>query len=331
MTTLEPRLPALRRIRDIGLLPILLVLLAAVMIAAEPRFLTSQNVLNVLRGSSFLIIVAAGQMLVLVVGGFDLSVGAVMALTSVASALAMAMWPEAQGATAALSIAAGVAAGLGCGLAFGLLNGLCVAFLRIPPFMVTLGTASIASGAALLLANGVPVYGLPTAFVAGFGRALWLGLPPAIYAAAAVVLLMWVAQSFTRAGVYIFAVGGNLQAAVVSGIKARAYIILAYVLCSMLASLASLLLTAQIGSGQGSIGDALTLQSIGAAVIAGVSLRGGVGRVQMVALGAIFLLLLNNAMDLLRIQSKVQAIFLGVFIVLVVAVEELGKRREQRD
>src|SRR5262249_52284815 len=163
---------------------------------------------------------AAGQMLVLIVGGFDLSVGAVVALTSVSSALVMAGLKSTLDEEPGLIIALGVAAGLGCGFAVGLVNGLCVAFLRVSPFMVPLGTASIALGFDLLLPNGIPVYGMPAGYVDEFGRGLWLQLPTAAYLAMAVVILVWIMQNFTRMGRYIYAVGGNLQAATVSGVRA---------------------------------------------------------------------------------------------------------------
>jgi ribose transport system permease protein len=314
----------------VGFLPILLLVFLIVLALFVPHFLAVQNIFNVLRSSSYLVIMAAGQMLVLIVGGFDLSVGAVVALTSVTSALVMAGLKTSLADHPGVIIALGVASGLGCGLAVGLVNGICVAFLRISPFMVTLGTASIATGFALLLTNGIPVYGMPVGYVDGFGRGLWLQLPTAVYLAIAIVALVWVIQNFTRTGRYIYAIGGNLQAAIVSGVPATATLVLSYALCSMLASVSGLALTAQIGSGQAVINAQLTLESIAAAVIAGVSLKGGVGRVEMVALAAIFLLTLTDAMDLLKIDPRIQTIFLGIIVVLAVALEELAKRRAPR-
>jgi ribose transport system permease protein len=310
-----------------GFMPILLICLVIGFAIFIPNFLAVQNLLNVLRSSSYLVILAAGQMLVLIVGGFDLSQGAVVALTSVSSALVMVGLKETLGGDPALITLAGVLAGLGCGAIVGLINGACVAFLRISPFMVTLGTMSIATGCALLLTSGIPVYGMPKPYVEGFGRGLWLQLPTAFYVAAAIVAVIWVVQNYTRMGRYILAIGGNMQAAVVSGVPARTYLILAYVVCSILASISGLALTAQIGSGQAVINAQLTLESIAAAVIAGVSIKGGVGRVELVALGAILLLMLTDAMDLLKIDPRIQAIFLGIIVVLAVAVDELSKRR----
>ncbi len=318
---------AYRAYEGIGFLPIILVILIALLALFVPHFLAVQNIFNVLRSSSYLVIMAAGQMLVLIVGGFDLSVGAVVALTSVTSAMVMAGLGPSLADRPGLIIVLGVLAGLGSGLAVGLVNGACVAFLRISPFMVTLGTMSIATGVALLLTNGIPVYGMPKIYVDEFGRGLWLDLPTSVYLAAVIVALVWIMQHFTRMGRYLLAIGGNLQAAIVSGVRTKTYLILAYVLCSILASVSGLALTAQIGSGQAVISSQLTLESIAAAVIAGVSLKGGVGRVEMVTLAAFFLLILTDAMDLLRIDPRVQTIFLGAIVVLAVAVDEMTRRR----
>lgn len=312
-----------RLLPAVGLLPAAILIIAVVLTFIEPRFLSGQNMLNLLRGASLLMIVAIGQMLVLIARGFDLSVGATMALTSVVSASVMAglgktLPPE-------LVSLLGILAGLGAGLLVGLCNGLCVAVLRIAPFMATLATASIIGGLALLLTNGIPIYGLPKAFIT-IGRASWLGLPAAVYVALLVVGLMAWIQRATALGVHLYAIGGNPYAARVSGLSVLRNQIGVYMASGLLAALAALLLTAQLGSGQGSLGDGIALKSIGAAVIAGVSLHGGVGKAHRVALGALFMLLLNNAMDLLRIESKAQTIVMGLFIVLVVAMDVYRKK-----
>ncbi len=320
-----------RAMLAVGLLPILLILTVVVMSIVEPKFYGIFNVLNVLRQSSFLAIVACGQMLVLIVGGLDLSVGAVVALTSSVMAKTMQaigfVMPEAVG----LTIFGGIMAGLGCGLGIGLLNGACVAFLRISPFMVTLGTLWIATGIGLLLTNGIPVYGMPDVFINDFGRALWFGIPTTVYVALGVVFLVVLLQRKTVLGRYLYAIGGNMQAATVSGVATTGYIIIAYVLCSMLASVSGILQTARLGSGQATMGgDLLMLESIAAAVIGGASLRGGIGRAEMVALSAVFLSILSNSMNLMRIDSKMQLVILGLILVAAVAIDELGKRRQIR-
>lgn len=323
---------ASRMVLGVGLLPIMLVAMVLFMAVAEQKFFGVNNIFNVLRSTSFLAIVAAGQMLVLIVGGFDLSVGAVIALTSTVMAKVMAVLAASMPDQTGVVITLGILAGLGCGVFIGLINGLCVAFLRISPFMVTLGTLSIASGIGLLLTNGIPVYGMPDEFVKDFGRALWFGLPTTVYIALAIIAAVWLIQTQTKLGRYIYAIGGNLQAAVVSGVPATGYLVLTYVMCSVLASVAGILMTARLGSGQATMGgNLMMLQSIAAAVIAGVSLRGGIGRVEMVALGALFLSILTNAMNLMRVDSKMQVVVLGIILVAAVALDEWGKRRQVRD
>ncbi|MGH7121763.1 MAG: ABC transporter permease [Acetobacteraceae bacterium] len=320
----------LSRLHDgAGFLPVLLVLEVIILSLFAPHFLDLHNIVNVLRASALLVIASAGQMLVLIVGGFDLSVDAAVALTSVVSASVMVAMGHAFGHEPGLAIGLGVAAGLIAGAAIGLVNGLCVAFLRVSPFMVTLATMSVATGVAFLLTSGMPIYGMPKPYVAQFGRGLWFGLPASFYLAAAVVAVVWVLQNRTRLGRHIHAVGGNLQAALVSGVRVKTCLVITYVACSLLAAIAGLSITAEIGSGEAAMGTSLTLESIAAAVIAGVSLKGGIGRVELVTLGAIFLVMLTNAMDLFHVDSKVQVIFLGVIVVAVVAVDEVAKRRKR--
>jgi ribose transport system permease protein len=331
---MAPRRPVHARLRrallfgEAGVLPALFALLVVALSIAQPYFLAGQNIVNVLRSASFLVIAASGQMLVLIVGGFDLSIGAVIALTSVVSASVMAGLPDWGVHGTGAIIALGVLAGLGCGLAVGLANALCVALLRVPPFMATLGTMSIANGLGLLLTNGIPVYGMPDRYVEVVGRAIVLRLPIALYAAAIVVGLLWCLLNLTKIGRYIYASGGNLQAAMVSGINTRVMLMLAYVLSSLLGSVTGLLLTAQIGSGQATTGESLMLESLAAAVLGGVSLRGGVGRVELVALGAIFLLTLTNAMDLMRVDTRLQLIVLGLILAGAVSLDVLGRGRQ---
>jgi ribose transport system permease protein len=311
-----------------GLLPLLLVIVIVVMSLIQPNFYGVINILNILRNASFLTVVACGQALVLIGGGFDLSVGATVALSSVVSAKIMAWGAAAYPNAPALAIAMGVLAGLGCGLVVGLVNGLCVAKLKISGFVVTLGTMSATAGVALIITNGIPVYGMPKPFVQDFGRAQWFGLPSAVYVAAIVVVIGVFIQRRTILGRYIYAIGGNSDAAIVSGVSIEPYEVSTYLICGFLAALTGLLLTAQVGSGQASFGgDRMMLQSIAAAVIGGVSLRGGVGRVEIVTISALFLTILTNSLNLLRVDSRLQPVFLGIIMVAAVALDELARRR----
>ncbi len=313
----------LERSPAIGLLPILLILLFIFFGLYEPKFWRGANLINVLRNSSYLMIISAGQMLVLVIGGFDLSVGAVVALTSVAAGLVMAdlyaAWPDA----ASLAIVIGLVVGLAVGSAIGVINGVTVAFLRVSPFMVTLGTMSIAFGLALYVTRGVPVYGLPDEFTREFGRLRWFNVPVVVYLTAGIIGVLWWIMNWTRLGRYVYAIGGNIHASRVSGIPTIAYIVITYTMCSFLAAVTGVLLTARVGSGEATLGTTLMLESIAAAVIGGVSLRGGVGRVEFVALGALFLALVTNGMNLLRVDSKIQTIVIGAVLIIAVGLDQM--------
>jgi len=319
-----------KRLIAVGLLPILLIALVVILGILEPKFLRTANLINVLRNAAFLMLISSGQMMVLIIGGFDLSVGAVVALTSVVTALTMtgmlAVFPD----SVILVVTLGVLAGLLAGSAIGVINGFTVAMMKVSPFMVTLGTLSIASGFALYLTQGVPVYGMPDLFTRDFGRLRFLNLPVVIYFTGAVLVLLWWMMNRTKLGKYIYAIGSNDNAARVSGVSTTYYIVGTYTLCALLAALTGTLLTARVGSGEAGLGATLMMESIAAAVIGGVSLRGGIGRVEMVALGALFLSLVSNAMNLIRVDSKLQTIVIGIVIILAVGIERIQTRRAKQ-
>lgn len=314
-----------------ALVPILLVLVVIAISLIEPRFTSSGNVLNIVRTAALLAIVACGQSMVLIVGGFDLSVGAVMGLVSVVAAMVMvAIAPSVPGGDAA-AIVIGILAALGCAAAIGLVNGALVAYLALPGFIVTLGMMSVVSGAVLLLTNGAAVYGMPKALISELGRATWFSLPPMVFVAAALIAGLCFVQRRTLLGRYIYAIGGNAHAARMSGIPEKPYVIAAYVLSSVLAGIAAVLLTAQIGSGQPSLGgERMMLQSIAAAVIGGVSLRGGIGRAERVVLGAVFFTVLTNALNLIRVDSKLQLVFVGLVMVAAAALDEYSHAKTRK-
>ena len=320
----------LRSSLNLGLLPILLLALFLLFGLYEPKFWRAANLINVLRNASYLMIISTGQMMVLIIGGFDLSVGAVVALTSVVVALTMVelytVWPD----SATLVILIGLVVGLLAGSAIGLINGLTVAVLRVNPFMVTLGTMSIAFGTALYFTSGIPVYGMPEEFTREFGRLRWFNFPVPIYLTAGLLVLLWWVMNLTKLGRYIYAIGSNVDAARVSGIPTIVYIVATYTICSFLAAVAGVLLTARVGSGEATLGTTFMLQSIAAAVIGGVSLRGGVGRIELVALAALFLSLVTNGMNLMRVDSKIQTIVVGVVLITAVGLDRLKPAGQQR-
>ncbi|TBN53999.1 ABC transporter permease [Hansschlegelia quercus] len=310
----------------LGVLPFLLVIAVCVFSLMAPNFLTVGNLSNVLRQSVFLTIVSMGQMMVLLTGGFDLSVGTILALSSVVGATTMAalsaLYPEAT----MLVIAVGCLAGVAAGVAIGIVNGIGVSAFGVSPFIMTLGVSSIGFGIALSLTGGTPVYGMPVAFGNVFGFGVLLGAPVPIWVAAGLIAATWALVSWTRYGRTLYAVGGNARAALLSGINTRATLFVVYVLSGLLAAIAGMLLTARLDSGEANIGSSMPLESIAACVIAGVSLRGGVGRVGNVVLGALFINLVQNGMNLARIESYLQTVVIGLILIAAVIADQVRLR-----
>jgi ribose transport system permease protein len=310
----------------VGILPILLVIAVLYFGLQEPRFYGSANIFNVLRQSTFLIIVTLGQALVLISGGFDLSVGAVIAVTSVVSARFMANYYAGNPNSEWMAVLVGIAAGLLVGLVFGLINGIGVSRFKVSPFIMTLGMASVGSGFALYYTGGSPVSGMPPLFTKDIGTGRWLGVPIPIFTAIAATILVIFLVSYTSWGRYLYAIGGNTKAAFLSGIPVGAYTASVYVLCSMLAAVTGLLLTARTSSGEPNLGPQYPLESITAAVIGGISLRGGEGRIIGAVFGALFITILTNGMNLIRVESYFQTIAIGVILILAVVVDRLRDR-----
>src|SRR6266508_3504730 len=219
-----------------------------------------------------------------------------------------------------------ILAGLGAGTSMGIANGFGVAVLNVSPFMMTLAMASIGFGLALFMTGGVPVYGMPTQFGATLGFGKLLGVPVPVYVTVVVILGMYVLLNWTRMGRYLYAIGGNIKASALSGISTRSYLFMAYVLCGFLASLAGVMLTARLETGEANIGAAMPLRSIAACVIGGVSLRGGTGRLGSVVLAAVFIDWFENGMNLVRIQSYLQMVVLGVLLIFAVVMDEFRHR-----
>jgi ribose/xylose/arabinose/galactoside ABC-type transport system permease subunit len=310
----------------LGVLPFLLLIAMVTFTLLSGNFLTVDNLLNVARQSTYLMLVAMGQMLALLTGGFDLSVGVIIALTSVITAMVMAwanqVWPD----LPMLVIALGCLAGLAAGTFIGMVNGLGVAFGNVSPFMMTLGMSSVGFGAALYLTGGAPVYGMPESFsdIFGFGRVF--GVPTPVIITLVIAFCVWFFLNRTVGGRYFYAVGGNEKAARLSGINTKLVYLNTYVLCAALAAVSGLLLTARLETGEANIGSSLPLESIAACVIAGVSLRGGVGRLPSVVMGALFIGLIQNGMNLAKVESYLQTVVIGMLLILAVLADQLRQK-----
>lgn len=312
---------AVAKLLHFGALPIVLVACIIIFQLGNDRFLSQINILNMTQQSVFLMLIAFGQMIVLITGGFDLSVGAVVAMTSIISAkvmvAVMAAVPEAHG----LAILLGFAAAIGVGLGAGLVNAFGVAVLKVNAFIVTLATASIFQGLTLVISQGVQVSGLPRPFIYEIGSGRVWGIPVAALLAIPALIGVYLAVHHMKFGRYLFTIGSNAKAAVVAGIAVNRYLIGAYILCSVMTAFAGWLLTARVSSGEPLLGGEFPLSSIAAAVIGGCSLRGGEGSALGVLMGVIFITILGNGMDLMRIGSNFQMIVLGVVLVGAVVLD----------
>jgi ribose transport system permease protein len=309
-----------------GILPFLLVGCFLLFGAIEPRFLGGENLFNVARNSTYLIIVCMGQMLTLLIRGIDMAVGSTVALVSVVTALVitavLAAYPEATTA----AIAAGIVAGLAVGMMIGAVHGIGIAVFNVNPFIMTVGMMSIAFGLALKLSGGMPVYGLPPAFSTAFAYWRLWGIPVAALFTAVLFGLMYFLLNWTRLGRYIYAIGGNRTASHLAGINTRRVMAATYILCSTLVAFAGILLTARTETGEATMGSTMVIESITAVVIAGVSFFGGIGKVGNVVLGALFVTLVTNGMNLIRIDSYVQQVVLGALLIVAVVSDQIRMR-----
>jgi ribose/xylose/arabinose/galactoside ABC-type transport system permease subunit len=310
----------------VGVLPVLLIIALVSFTAMSEHFLSTRNLTNVARQSSYLTIVSLGQMLALIAGGIDLSVGTTVAVTSVITALSMVATLAAFPDMVWLAIAAGLLGGFIAGSLIGLVNGAGIALFGVNPFMMTLGMTSVGFGIALYLTSGVPVYGMPESFGAAFGFGTLASIPVPIYVTVLLAVMIYVLLNWMPLGRYIYAIGGNAKAARLSGIDARWTLLSTYLICSGLTAVAGVLLTARLSTGEANIGASMPLESIAACVIGGVGLSGGVGRVGGVVLGAIFIGLVQNGMNLARIDSYLQMVVTGTILVIAVISDRLRTR-----
>ncbi len=292
---------------------VVLALLAATFAALYPdQFATTTNLTNMSRTASILLVVAIGQMLVLLIGGFDLSVGATMGFTSVISALAMRDY----------GFLVGVAVALLAATAVGFLNGVLIARLRVSPFVATLGTLTFITGLGNELSDGRSVSGLPSAF-AWFGRNDWGRVPSTVGIAVVAGILIWFVLNRTRFGLYLYSIGGSRETCVLSGVPVVRYEIAAFTICGFLAGVAGLMLTSRVTVGQTSLGTSFELLSIATAVIGGVAIGGGVGRLSGVIAGVALLAVLRNGLDLAGLSQFTRNMVTGVVLVLAVLTDNL--------
>lgn len=298
-----------------------LLLLFIVLSVASPHFLSTQNLSSVARQTAVINMMALGMTLVMIAGGIDLSVGAMMAFSSLLGTMAIqSHWPQ----------AAGVGVAAACGAGWGAANGLMTTKLKITPFIVTLGTLGIIRGLTLLISNGLPVAGLPESFN-------WLGegniariLPVPLAGLAIAAVAMHYLLEHTRMGRYSYAIGSNPDAARYAGVRVDLYTISIYAVSGMLVGLASMIEASRLMTGQPTAGEGYELKTIAAVVIGGGSLRGGEGSVAGTLIGGFIMGLLSNGSTLLGISPFVQQVVIGAVIILAVGADEWRKRAAQQ-
>jgi ribose transport system permease protein len=283
-----------------------------------PNFFTENNISNMMRQTSVAAIVAIGVLCTIVIAGIDLSVGSVVAFCGVLFAQMFAH---------GFDLPVAVVMTILSGLIVGLINALAIGTLGIPPFIVTLAGLQVYRGLALLVSGGMTVSGLPPS-VKEFARGTTIGLPNLFWAMVAVGIAVHYLLRFTRTGRYLYAMGSNAEAARRQGINTLRITIVAYLMSSGLAALASILLVSRLSIASPSMANAYELQAIAAAVVGGASLFGGRGSVLGAVVGAVLFTTMGNGAVLLDVDPFWEMVLEGLLIALVVYLDNLQKRRQ---
>ena len=303
-----------------------IVLVVALALLSD-RFLTFANERNILLQISVNLCLSIGMTLVVLTGGIDLSVGAMLALAGAVAAglLKNGLALKALGVVLQFTPFGAMAAGIAVGFALGLLNGMAVTRFKLPPFVATLGMLSIARGLTMLWTGGFPITDLGSQF--GFiGAGFWIGVPMAVWISVALVAIFYALSQRTTLGRYIYAVGGNERATAYSGVNVNRVKLWVYALCGTLAGVAGLIVTARLDAADPKAGLGYELDSIAAVVIGGISLSGGCGSIFGTVLGCLIIGVLNNGLFLLDVSPFWQQVIKGFVIIAAVALDKVGAR-----
>ena len=305
----------------VGIL-IALVVLCLDLQLAQPVFLTSSNLLNVLQQISTNFVIAIGMTFVIISGGIDLSVGSNIAVTGLLMAIMMKNWGVGVLPTLIVSL---IFAGL-----IGLINGALIAFLNLPPFIATLGMMSIARGAAYTITGGAPIYTMPSGFTAISSRVRipFIGDVPlyTILIMAAVFVLGWYCLRYTRVGRFTYAIGGNENCAKLSGINLSKIKCFVYVISGLCCGVAAILLTSRLDSAVPTNADGQEMDAIAAVVIGGTSMKGGEGSMVGTLIGIFIIGVIANGLNLLGVAQGPQRMVKGLIIVVAVIIDVLRRR-----
>mgnify|MGYP002620243090 CR=1 FL=1 len=308
-----------------GAFLILLVMVLALsvitpMVRGEQFFLTSRNLIQVLQQASINLIIAIGMTFVITSRGIDLSVGSIVALSGVVAGIAMR-----EGAGPYLGFATAVVTGAACG-AF---NGLLITRLKLPPFIVTLGTLGVFRGLALVLTEGRPIYGFSREYLQIFAGRIGT-VPVQVVVALVLALVFWWVLTKTRFGKYTTAIGGNEETARLAGIPVDWMKLKIYTLTGLLTGIAGALLTARLSSADPVAGQLFELDAIAATIMGGTSLMGGEGTIGGTVVGTLIMSLVRNGMNLLNVPTFWQQLVLGSVIILAVVLDQFRRRGASR-
>ncbi len=282
----------------------------------SPAFLSFDNAVNIALSIAVIGILAVGMTFVILMGGIDLSVGSVVALAGVCSAIVTLKTDS-----ALLGFASALIIGIICG-AF---NGFTTAYFKVPPFVVTLAILTIARGLAFIIAEGRSIGNLPENF-SWLGKASIWGIPFSVILMILTFAVGWFVLANTRFGRYVYAVGGNAEATFLAGVNVKKITLWVYIVNGFLVGIAAIVLASRLGAGVPNSGSQYELDVIAAVVVGGTSLMGGKGSVIATLFGAIFIAILNNGLNLAGIDPYLQKIALGVVILLAVLADQINKK-----
>jgi ribose transport system permease protein len=294
-----------------------------------PTFLLPDNIRNVANQIAVIAIIAIGMTMVIITAGIDLSVGSLVALSAVVIAWMVGFMGGADATYLEMFLAGAIAVAL-CGIT-GAFSGIMITRFNIPPFIATLAIMQVAAGMAYIISRGKPIYQLPESFIVlGRGAEPLLKIPYAVILMIGLYLAANFLMSRTTLGRYIYAVGGNSEAARLAGIRVKSVLLFVYTLCGMLAGLGGVIMASQLKSGAPTYGLTYELYVIAAVVVGGTSLSGGEGRIFGTLIGAFIIAVIQNGMNLTNVETYSQKVVLGLVILAAVMLDRIKQRRMAR-
>lgn len=303
-------------IRRYGVIFGLLGIIIFFAIESPNYFFTSSNFILISKQSSINILLALGEMFVILTAGIDLSVGAIAGLVGAIAA----------GTTVATgNVLLGIITGLAVGIGFGIVNGVIVAFAKVPAFIATLATMSAIGGITLIYTQGEPIWNLPSSFDY-IGQGSFLDIPFSIILMALAFVALWVVLERTKYGRHVYAVGGNIRASRAAGIRISRILISVYAISGLLAAIGGVVLASRLGTAEPGAGSGYELDAIAAVVLGGTSLFGGEGWIVGTIIGGFIIAVLNNGMTIMNISAYYQEVVKGVVILLAVMLTSFGKK-----